>query len=120
MFAVPTYFFIAMMGVLFVVGAYRFATGGLHPVATNLTFAHEELKNVGLFVILHAFASGSTALTGVEAISNGVPAFRRPQAKNAADTLAIMGAIADALNVAHVDMPATPEKIWRAARISFG
>src|SRR4029079_13754655 len=48
---------------------------------------------VGLFVILHAFASGSTALTRVEAISNGVPAFRRPQAKNAAETLGIMGAI---------------------------
>jgi hypothetical protein len=49
---------------------------------------------IGLFVILRAFSSGSTALTGVEAISNGVPAFRRPQAKNAADTLAIMGTIA--------------------------
>ncbi len=45
-------------------------------------------------MILHAFSSGSTALTGVEAISNGVPAFRRPQAQNAAATLAIMGAIA--------------------------
>ena len=42
-------------------------------------------------MILHAFSSGSTALTGVEAISNGVPAFRRPQAKNASETLAIMG-----------------------------
>src|SRR5207247_2690806 len=49
---------------------------------------------IGLFVILRAFSSGSTALTGVEAISNGVPAFPRPQAKNAADTLAIMGTIA--------------------------
>ena len=46
---------------------------------------------VSLFVILHAFSSGSTALTGVEAISNGVPAFRRPQAKNAAETLADHG-----------------------------
>ena len=44
-------------------------------------------------MILHAFSSGSTALTGVEAISNGVPAFRRPQSKNAAETLAIMGII---------------------------
>ncbi len=48
---------------------------------------------VGLFVILHAFSSGATALTGVEAISDGVPAFRRPRAKNAAQTLAIMGVI---------------------------
>ena len=49
---------------------------------------------ISLFVILHAFSSGSTALTGVEAISNGVPAFRRPQARNAAETLAVMGVIA--------------------------
>ena len=49
---------------------------------------------VGLFVLLKAFSSGATALTGVEAISNGVPAFKRPQAHNAASTLAIMGAIA--------------------------
>ena len=49
---------------------------------------------VGLFTVLRAFSSGATALTGVEAISNGVPAFRRPQARNAAETLAIMGAIA--------------------------
>ena len=48
---------------------------------------------VGLFVILHAFSSGATALTGVEAISDGVPAFRHPRAKNAAETLAIMGTI---------------------------
>ena len=52
---------------------------------------------VGLFVVLRAFSSGATALTGVEAISNGVPAFRHPQARNAADTLAIMGAIAIAM-----------------------
>jgi hypothetical protein len=49
---------------------------------------------ISLFVILHAFSSGSTALTGVEAFSNGVPAFRRPQSKNAAETLAVMGVIA--------------------------
>ena len=49
--------------------------------------------SVGLFVILRAFSSGATALTGVEAISNGVPAFRRPQSKNASETLRIMGII---------------------------
>jgi len=49
---------------------------------------------IGVFAILKAFSSGATALTGVEAISNGVPAFRRPQARNAAETLAIMGVIA--------------------------
>ncbi|HKN49152.1 MAG TPA: APC family permease, partial [Actinomycetota bacterium] len=93
MFALPTYFFIAMMGVLFIAGAYRFATGGLHPVAANLTFAHEELRNVGLFVILHAFASGGAAVTGVEAISNGVPAFKSPEWRNARTTLMWMGTL---------------------------
>jgi hypothetical protein len=56
--------------------------------------AEGTAASVGLFVILHAFSSGSTALTGVEAISNGVPAFRRPQAKNASTTLAVMAVIA--------------------------
>ena len=62
----------------------------LHDVAT-------VAGTVGLFALLKAFSSGATALTGVEAISNGVPAFRRPQARNAAATLAAMGAIAIAL-----------------------
>ncbi|MFN2591948.1 MAG: APC family permease [Candidatus Dormibacteria bacterium] len=93
MFAVPTYFFITMMGFLFIAGAYRFATGGLHPVAANLTFAHQELRSVGFFVILHAFASGGAAVTGVEAISNGVPAFKAPEWKNARATLMVMGTL---------------------------
>src|SRR5205807_2356329 len=50
--------------------------------------------SIGLFVLLRAFSSGSTALTGVEAIANGVNAFRHPQGKNAAKTLAVLGAIA--------------------------
>jgi len=89
-FAVPTYFFIGMMGLLFVAGIWRYATGGLHPVAT---FAHSELRNVGLFVILHAFASGGAAVTGVEAISNGVPAFKPPEWRNARTTLMWMGSL---------------------------
>src|SRR5438093_10726358 len=97
MFAVPTYFFIAMMGVLFIVGAYRFATGGLHPLSVPVTFAHEELKNVGLFVILRAFASGGAAVTGVEAISNGVPAFKPPEWRNARTTLMVMGSLLGAM-----------------------
>src|SRR6266700_5080240 len=90
MFAVPTYSFIAMLGLMFVAGIYRYATGGLHPAAT---FAHSELRNVGLFVILHAFASGGAAVTGVEAISNGVPAFKAPEWRNARTTLMWMGSL---------------------------
>ncbi|TML01549.1 MAG: APC family permease [Actinobacteria bacterium] len=96
-FAIPTYGFIASIFVLIGTGLVKCAVSAC-PAA--VTPPPAQLLPIGtaafvpLFVILHAFASGSTALTGVEAISNGVPAFRRPQAKNAADTLAIMGAIA--------------------------
>ena len=95
LFAIPTYAFITSIFVMLVVGLARCATGGCpqvpfpeHPEAVG------EAAAVGLFVILHAFSSGATALTGVEAISNGVPAFRRPQSRNAARTLSLMGVIA--------------------------
>lgn len=94
LFAVPTYAFILSIFVMVVVGFIR-CLGGCPP-AEHLEYTGEIAAagtTVGLFVILHAFSSGSTALTGVEAISNGVTVFRRPQARNAAKTLTIMGAI---------------------------
>jgi amino acid transporter len=95
LFAIPTYGFIVSIFVLVVTGLTRCVIGGCpQAVVPAATFPPGAAASVGLFVILHAFSSGSTALTGVEAISNGVPAFRRPQAKNAAETLAIMGTIA--------------------------
>jgi amino acid transporter len=95
LFAIPTYGFIASIYLLILTGLFRCIDGGCpQAVVPASHFAVGTTSAVGLFVILHAFSSGSTALTGVEAISNGVPAFRRPQAKNAAQTLAIMGAIA--------------------------
>jgi amino acid transporter len=98
-FAVPTYFFIVNMLILLGVGLVRMFAGGL----PTQTLGHEGLVHLGtkdptlflgagLFVILHAFASGGTAVTGVEAISNGVPAFRAPEWKNARSTLVVMGA----------------------------
>jgi amino acid transporter len=95
-FAVPTYAFIFSIVVLVTMGLFRCIAGGCPPVAHPVMPEPGLARmtgGLGLFVILHAFSSGSTALTGVEAISNGVPAFRRPQARNAAETLAIMGAI---------------------------
>ena len=95
LFAIPTYGFIVVVLVMVAIGVAR-CVGGC-PAGEVLEVSHEAATAAGtvsLFVILHAFSSGSTALTGVEAISNGVPAFRRPQAKNAAETLAIMGALA--------------------------
>ena len=98
MFAIPTYAFLAATFAMIVVGLAR-CSGGCPPAET-LAPAHElaaAAGSVSLFAILHAFSSGSTALTGVEAISNGVPAFRRPQAANAATTLSILGILSIAM-----------------------
>ncbi len=95
-FAVPTYAFIVLTFVLLGSGAYRALTGHV-PTAASAHLALEHTAKVGgiftLLLCLRAFASGCTALTGVEAISNGVPAFREPKSKNAA-TLTLMGALA--------------------------
>ncbi|MDH4112218.1 MAG: APC family permease [Actinomycetota bacterium] len=94
-FAFPTYAFVLSIFVMVVVGAVR-CVGGC-PATEPMQPAHELASTAGsisLFVVLHAFSSGSTALTGVEAISNGVQAFRRPQARNAARTLGVMGVMA--------------------------
>jgi amino acid transporter len=92
-FSVPTYFFIIMILVLVAVGAYRLATGTAHPIVTeNALPAGAGLMS--WFMLLTAFSNGCTAMTGVEAVSNGVPAFRRPEARNAAQTLVAMAVLA--------------------------
>jgi len=94
-FAVPTYGFIVSIYLLVGMGLAKCLTGGCAAAVRPVDVIHTgAAASVGVFVILHAFSSGATALTGVEAISNGVPAFRRPQARNAATTLGIMGIIA--------------------------
>jgi amino acid transporter len=96
-FAVPTYAFVVAMAFMIGYGLFKaFFGGGLEQISIdqmNPEQAHEALgmSAVGWFLILHAFASGGAAVTGVEAISNGVPAFREPSWKNAAQTLVIMG-----------------------------
>jgi amino acid transporter len=101
LFAVPTYAFVVSIFAMLAVGLLRCVGGACPSAATQHVQGMSDLARtaapVGLFVILHAFSSGSTALTGVEAISNGVPAFRRPQSENAATTLAAMGAMAIAM-----------------------
>ena len=91
-FSVPTYFFIGGMIVMIAAGAWRFATGTVVPVASAASSL--PVHPLGLFVILTAFANGCTAMTGVEAVSNGVPAFRKPESRNAAFTLVIMAVLA--------------------------
>ena len=100
-FAVPVYgFMIAILG-MGVVGLVQYASGTLHPAeSADLTIVPDPryegtISQVALiFLLARAFSSGCAALTGVEAISNGVPAFRRPKSKNAATTLLLLGAIA--------------------------
>jgi amino acid transporter len=90
MFAVPTYFFITMMLLLLGVGVARAFTGGLQAIPAPADAA-VGTGAISMFLILHAFASGGAAVTGVEAISNGVPAFKPPEWKNARTTLMWMG-----------------------------
>jgi len=93
LFAAPTYLFIVMVAIMLVLGFVKCLDGVCPTAVSSGVELEAELGVVGLFLILRAFASGSTALTGVEAVANGVQAFRPPKAQNAATTLAIMGAI---------------------------
>jgi amino acid transporter len=96
LFALPTYAFVTSILVLVGVGLVQDATGNLHQaVVPNALPA--GTGTITIFVLLRAFSSGSTALTGVEAIANGVNAFRHPQGKNAAKTLAVLGGLAIAM-----------------------
>ena len=97
-FAVPTYVYVVAVGAMIVAGIWRLGIGDLGPI----TYSPEEAAQlhhadavgaVTVFLLLRAFASGTTALTGVEAISNGVSAFRAPEAVNAKRTLMVMAAI---------------------------
>ena len=93
-FAIPTYLFVSLTYLMFLVAAVKAGAGNLPEAATAEQALHRTAHVGGLLtlvLLMRAFASGCTALTGVEAISNGVPAFRRPKATNAANTLAIMG-----------------------------
>jgi amino acid transporter len=91
LFAIPTYGFVALVYLTLAVGFTRCLAGC--PVAETSQIPLAPLGALTVFLVLRAFASGATALTGVEAIADGVQAFRRPQSKNAATTLAVMGAI---------------------------
>ncbi|WP_414654311.1 APC family permease, partial [Intrasporangium sp.] len=98
-FAVPTYLFMVTVLGMALIGVYRRATGSL-PAAESAGLqllpepGYEAVTGIALgFLFLRAFSSGCAALTGVEAISNGVPAFRKPKGRNAATTLLLMGSV---------------------------
>jgi amino acid transporter len=126
-FAVPTYFFIVMILLLIAAGAWRYVTGTIVPVEPVNALPIGGIS-LGAFALLTAFSNGCTAMTGVEAVSNGVPAFRPPEAKNAVQTLITMAVLAITMFVgitvlAHVYrvIPSETETVVsQIARGSFG
>jgi amino acid transporter len=131
LFAAPTYFFIATIVTLIAVGAWRYATGSMTPAPLPpdaLPLGNGGIGALGLFTILTAFSNGCTAMTGVEAVSNGVPAFRPPESRNAAATLVTMAIVAITMFMgitllAHaygVVPSASDTVISQIARMTFG
>jgi amino acid transporter len=123
LFAFPTYAYIIILTTMIFLGltrTYFHWFGGIDPIAFDETKALEHVAQTGgalsLFILLRGFSSGAVALTGVEAISNGVPAFRRPESKNAAATLVWMATILGTLFLgvsilAHHLQPFPSEKV---------
>jgi amino acid transporter len=131
-FAIPTYLFVGSALLMIAIGVYRVVV--LHEggsPANPLPGAPDPLQPLGLLLILKAFASGSVALTGTEAIANGVPAFKRPEPANAARTLTAMAIllavlfmgitfVADSYGIVAIDQPTTKTVISQVAAVIFG
>ncbi|MBU6226693.1 MAG: APC family permease [Acidobacteria bacterium] len=97
-FAGPTYFYIAMLILLIVTGLWKIFVQNVGPIPASMLSEEareiaEQSKSLGLLMLLRGFSSGAVALSGVEAVSNGVTAFRKPESKNASITLMWMGGI---------------------------
>ncbi len=130
-FAVPTYLYIVSLSVMLGIALVKGLMGDLDQVPYDAEQSEAMLESggtLGLFLILRGFSSGAVALSGVEAISNGVPAFRKPEAKNAANTMVWMGAILGALFLgvsilAHKVRPYPSHEVTvisQMARVSIG
>jgi amino acid transporter len=98
-FAIPTYLFVGLALLIVVTGISQILTGTAQPVAPRPDSLPLGTEPLGILLLLRAFAGGSVALTGVEAIANGVPAFKPPESKNAANTLAAMAILLGVLFV---------------------
>ncbi|MCJ7733040.1 MAG: APC family permease [Anaerolineales bacterium] len=96
-FAIPTYFFLMMISITVIRGFIQHLTGRLDPVLNPPLLEINLTHPVTIFLLLHAFSNGTTALTGVEAISNGITAFKEPRSKNAGQTLIWMALILGSL-----------------------
>jgi amino acid transporter len=102
-FAPPTYLYVFSLGSLIIYGLYRIFVQDLGPMPVNeellaeLTHEHTVATAASVFILMRAFSSGAVALSGLEAVADGVPAFRKPEAKNAAITITAMGVILSTL-----------------------
>jgi amino acid transporter len=130
--AIPAYAFVAIMLLMLAFGGVRILREGTPPIPAHLPEPAPDAAPLSslvfAFIVLHAFANGCAALTGTEAISNGVTAFRPPEARNAATTMALMSAILATLfvgltvlaRVNHI-IPAPHETVLsQVGRIAFG
>ena len=98
LFAIPTYFFVISMFITVIIGVVRYFSGSLGVVVNPPEMTTEGMVAVITpFLLLHAFSSGTAALTGIEAISNGITAFKEPRSKNAGQTLIFMAFILGSL-----------------------
>lgn len=93
-FGLPTYIFIVSMAILIITGFIKIFTGNLHPIAyASPILPAETVSGIGIFILLKAFSSGCSAMSGVEAVSNSVPSFREPSTRNAKHILFLLGII---------------------------
>jgi amino acid transporter len=128
LFSVPTYFFLFTIGLTIIVGFYKLLTGSLPTVTDVEAIHHNALEPIGMLLLLRAFSSGCTALTGIEAISNDTQIFRQPRARNAANTLVVMSTILITLflsitvlaNAIHAVPSHTETVISQLARTVYG
>ena len=131
-FALPTYLFLGAALLMIALGVSRIVfLGEGAPPPDPLPGAQDPLEPIGILLVLRAFASGSVALTGTEAVANGVPAFRPPEPRNAAATLTIVAVllavlfmgitfVADSYGVVAIDEPITRTVISQVAAIVYG
>jgi amino acid transporter len=133
LFAIPTYLFLGSALLMIVIGTIRIVVFNEHgSYSENLTNqVGETLQPLSILLLLRAFAAGAVALTGTEAIATGVPAFQPPEAKNAAQTLAVMAALlgvlfigltflAVNLGITHIDLPEKKTVISQIASEIYG
>ena len=130
-FAIPTYLFVFSALLMIAIGVMRVLAGDGVPPPNPVPGQPDILEPIGILLLVKAFAGGSVALTGTEAIANGVPAFKKPEPRNAAQTLTAMAIllavlfigvtfVADSFGIVPIDGDAPKTVISQVAAIAFG